>query len=114
MRIRPARSEDAAAITRVRLACWHATYTGMLPDTLLSYQFMGEFIGRRQQVLAARGAREIGFVAEDVGQVGDAEYAGDTKNGKHTQVGAECRETAHGLDKRQLHDCFPHHGCGWD
>lgn len=75
MPIRNARPEDTAAIIRVRLACWQATYTGMIPDMLLTPEFMVEFIGRRQQVLAERGQQETWFVAED------AENAGNVAEG---------------------------------
>lgn len=74
MPIRKARPEDDAAIASVRLACWQATYTGMIPDMLLTPKFMIEFIGRRQQVLAERGQQETWFVAEDVA---NAEHAAE-------------------------------------
>ena len=59
--------DDAEAIERVRIATWHATYRGQLPDAALDA--MSPHIEQRRQRLRDLGGAEFCFVAEGDGRV---------------------------------------------
>jgi len=62
---RRARPEDVDAIAHVRIACWRATYAGIIPDAFLDPQFIAHFVERRQRTLRDMESEEFTFVAED-------------------------------------------------
>ena len=71
---------DAAAIARVHVASWRATYRGLLPDDFLDSLNADQYAERWQRAIADRSSRV--YVAEDGGDViafasGGRERAGE-------------------------------------
>jgi GNAT superfamily N-acetyltransferase len=65
MRVRPARSEDAAALARIYVAAWRDTYAGILPDRMLVAMSDVRHAAAWQQELGARDRHSDTLVAED-------------------------------------------------
>lgn len=68
--VRPARSEDVAAIVRVQVATWRAAYAGVLPAAVLdALAEEAVAVGWRQAIDAPPSKRHHVFVAVDGGSV---------------------------------------------
>jgi GNAT superfamily N-acetyltransferase len=67
--IRPATPDDAAAIARVRVDAWRATYRGMIPDAYLAAMSVDESTAFWRRVLESGSPKVAVFVAEDAGEV---------------------------------------------
>src|SRR5487761_2184648 len=67
--IRPANVRDAAAIARVRIDSWRATYRGLIPDTYLAAMNNEESAAIWERVLSAGPNTASVFVAESDGEV---------------------------------------------
>lgn len=65
MPIRPAILADAAAIARVHVASWRATYPGLILDAVLANLSEERHAAHWEQTLSAPQAPECVFVAED-------------------------------------------------
>lgn len=68
--IRPARTSDADAIARIRIACWQLAYRGLIPDAYLDGMQHDRSVALWDRVLAAteRSTAHV-FVAENDGEV---------------------------------------------
>ncbi|HMA30688.1 MAG TPA: GNAT family N-acetyltransferase [Casimicrobiaceae bacterium] len=67
--IRPANVRDAAAIARLRIESWRATYRGLVPDAYLAQMDADESIAMWERVLTAGPSTASVFVAESDGEV---------------------------------------------
>ncbi|MHB8494890.1 MAG: GNAT family N-acetyltransferase [Casimicrobiaceae bacterium] len=67
--IRPANVRDAAAIARVRIDSWRATYRGLIPDTYLAAMKNEESTAIWERILSAGPNTASVFVAESDGEV---------------------------------------------
>jgi GNAT superfamily N-acetyltransferase len=67
--IRPANVRDAAAIARVRIESWRATYRGLIPDAYLAQMKEDESTAIWERILAAGPNTASVFVAENDGEV---------------------------------------------
>ena len=67
--IRPANVRDAAAIARVRIDSWRATYRGIIPDAYLAGMNEEESTAGWERILAAGPNTASVFVAENDGEV---------------------------------------------
>src|SRR4051794_7355161 len=84
--IRPAQPDDAAAIARVRVESWRATYRGMIPDAYLDGMTIEASTALWHRVLAAAPNTTNTFVAERDGAV------------RGFSAGLMLAEPKHGLD----------------
>ena len=62
--IRPANAPDAAAIARLRIESWRATYRGLVPDAYLAQMDEEESVAMWERVLTAGPNTASVFVAE--------------------------------------------------
>src|SRR5215210_2835940 len=87
-KIREARLADAAAIARVQVETWHATFRGTLPDDFLAGINLEARAPRWEEELSDPARASFVFVAEACGEVvgfascspereGDAEFEGE-------------------------------------
>lgn len=67
--IRPANVRDAAAIARVRIDSWRATYRGIIPDAYLAGMNEDESAAGWERILSAGPNTASVFVAESDGEV---------------------------------------------
>ena len=67
--IRPANVRDAAAIARVRIDSWRATYRGIIPDAYLAGMSEDESAAGWERILGAGPNTASVFVAESDGEV---------------------------------------------
>ncbi len=67
--IRRAAAGDAAAIARVRIACWRETYRGIVPDSYLDTMDVEKSRELWDRVLTAAPTDASVFVAEDDGEI---------------------------------------------
>lgn len=67
--IRAASPQDAAAIARVRVDAWRATYRGTFPDAYLDAMSVDESTAFWQRILDAGSPNATVFVAEEDGEV---------------------------------------------
>lgn len=67
--VRPARPADAAAIARVRIDAWRATYRGIVPDAYLDAMSVADNEAFWQRILAAQSPLASVFVAAEGGRV---------------------------------------------
>lgn len=67
--IRPANARDAAAIARVRIDSWRATYRGLIPDAYLAEMKEEDSTALWERVLTAGPNTTSVFVAENDGEV---------------------------------------------
>src|SRR5438046_10275518 len=74
MGVRRATADDAAAIERIRVETWRATYRGLLPDGLIDQ--LQPNVERRRERLRMAGPSELVFVAQDGADVVGYAFAG--------------------------------------
>lgn len=82
MSVRPARSDEAQAIALVHDRCWRATYTGMLPDSVIA----GSTLDRREALwaglLSLPDESRCAYVAEAPdGQIVGCSWGGPEESG---------------------------------
>jgi GNAT superfamily N-acetyltransferase len=69
MIVRPARSEDAAAIASVHVRAWQVGYRGIAPDAFLDGISLGERVTMWEKTLAELPPDRVILVAEDEGTI---------------------------------------------
>src|SRR5207247_6342538 len=74
MGVRRATVDDAAAIERIRVETWRATYRGLLPDGLIDQ--LQPNVERRRERLRMAGPSELVFVAQEGADVVGYAFAG--------------------------------------
>jgi GNAT superfamily N-acetyltransferase len=67
--VRVAGPQDAAAIARLRIDAWRATYRGLIPDAYLDAMSVEENTGFWQRILEAGSPQARVFVAEEAGEL---------------------------------------------
>lgn len=67
--VRAASPQDAAAIARVRIDAWRATYRGTIPDAYLDAMSLEESAAFWRRILDAGSPNATVFVAEEDGEV---------------------------------------------
>lgn len=67
--VRPAIAGDAAAIARVRIEAWRATYRGLIPDAYLDSMDLETSIDLWNRVLTSGSSATSVFVADSGGEV---------------------------------------------
>lgn len=88
MKVRPARSAEAASIARVHDRCWRATYTGMMPESIIARSTYARREAMWARLLAIPDDARYAYVADDepVGIVGCA-WGGPEESGDPTYTG---------------------------
>ena len=81
--IRPATSQDALAIARVRIDSWRTTYRGLVPDAYLDGMQLDASVEMWTRVLNAGATTASVFVAEDSGNVVGFAAGNRLKEPKH-------------------------------
>ncbi len=88
LRVRPAQSGEAVSIARVHDRCWRATYTGMMPESIIARSTYARREAMWARLLAMPDDARCAYVIEDepVGVVGCA-WGGDEESGDPMYTG---------------------------
>lgn len=82
MQVRPARADEASAIARVHDACWRATYTGMLPDSVIAGSTLADRESLWLRLLSLPDERRCAYVAaRPGGEIVGCAWGGSEESG---------------------------------
>jgi GNAT superfamily N-acetyltransferase len=80
--VRPARADEATAIARVHDRCWRATYTGMLPDSVIAGSALVDREALWSRLLSLPDAWRCAYVAATPdGQIIGCAWGGPEESG---------------------------------